>query len=163
MLTGKALIPVKVLRSFENWKEGDMILIEDWKARELWELGIVEIIDEADKVIGEIDKVLEEERKNAPISAIPENLYERAEFYIYYLEKYIQKGGEGNIDVIHTKLTKLKNLKKKYKMLKDIRFKKILEAVRLRPNSMEILSRLAPQERRIYLQISRIRNEWIGE
>lgn len=48
-------------------------------------------------------------------------------------------------------------------MLKDIRFKKILEAVRLRPNSMEILSRLAPQERRIYLQISRIRNEWIGE
>lgn len=63
MLTGKALIPVKVLRSFENWKEGDMILIEDWKARELWELGIVEIIDEADKVIGEIDKVLEEERK----------------------------------------------------------------------------------------------------
>lgn len=43
-----------------------MILIEDWKARELWELGIVEIIDEADKVIGEIDKVLEEERKKRP-------------------------------------------------------------------------------------------------
>ncbi|AEC52135.1 hypothetical protein PNA2_1220 [Pyrococcus sp. NA2] len=163
MLTGKALVPVKVLKAFDNWNEGDMIIIEDWKARELWEMGIVEIIDEADKVIGEIDKILDEERKNAPLSAIPEDLYEKAEFYIYYLERYVQKGEGASIDVIHTKLTKLKNLKKKYRTLKEIRFKKILEAVRLRPNSMEILARLAPQERRIYLQISKIRNEWLGE
>ncbi|ASJ17330.1 hypothetical protein A3L04_09740 [Thermococcus chitonophagus] len=162
MLTGKALIPVRVLRSFGNWKEGDMILLEDWKARELWEIGVVEVIDEADKVIGEIDRVLTEERKNPPLSPIPEGLYERAEFYIYYLEKFVQISG-GNIDVIQTKLTKLQNLKKKYKMLKEIRFKKILEAVRLRPNSMEILARLSPEEKRIYLQISKIRNEWIGE
>jgi DNA replication factor GINS len=44
-----------------------------------------------------------------------------------------------------------------------IRFRKILEAVRLRPNSLEILSRLSPEERRVYLQISKIRNEWLGE
>ncbi|WP_048147024.1 Gins 23 protein [Pyrococcus abyssi] len=163
MFTGKAIIPVRVLKPFGNWKEGDMILLEDWKAKELWEMGIVEIIDETDSVIGEIDRILNEERKNAPLSAIPEGLYEKAEFYIYYLERYVKTGGEGNIDVVHTKLMKLKNLKKKYRLLKEIRFNKILETVKLRPNRMEILSRLAPQERRIYLEISRIRNEWMGE
>ncbi|AFK22267.1 hypothetical protein Py04_0665 [Pyrococcus sp. ST04] len=139
-----------------------MILLEDWKAKELWEMGVVEIIDEADKVIGEIDRILNEEKKNAPLTPIPEGLYEKAEFYIYYLEKFVQVQG-GSIEVLQTKLTKLRNLKKKYKMLKNIRFKKILEAVRLRPNSMEILSRLSPEEKRVYLEISRIRNEWIGE
>jgi DNA replication factor GINS len=32
-----------------------------------------------------------------------------------------------------------------------------------RPGSLEILSRLSLEERRIYLQISQIRNEWLGE
>ncbi|AAL80607.1 hypothetical protein PFDSM3638_02405 [Pyrococcus furiosus DSM 3638] len=162
MFTGKVLIPVKVLKKFENWNEGDMILLEDWKAKELWESGVVEIIDEADKVIGEIDRVLSEEKKNLPLTPIPEGLYEKAEFYIYYLEKYIQEKVD-NIETIQTKVTKLANLKKKYKTLKEIRFKKILEAVRLRPNSMEILARLSPAEKRIYLEISKIRREWIGD
>ncbi|WP_048058177.1 Gins 23 protein [Pyrococcus yayanosii] len=163
MLTGKALIPVKVIRSFGSWKEGDMILLEDWKARELWESGVVEVLDEVEKVIGEIDKVISEERKSEPLTPIPEGLYERAEFYIYYLERYIRERAGESVEVINTKMAKLTNLKKKYNHLKELRFKKILEAVRLRPGSMEILTRLSPEERRIYLQMSRIRNEWLGE
>ncbi len=68
-----------------------------------------------------------------------------------------------SVDTINVKLTKLANLKKKLRDLKLIRFNKILKAVMLRPNSLELLSRLAPEERRIYLQMSKIRNEWLGD
>ncbi|USG99966.1 hypothetical protein K1720_00290 [Thermococcus argininiproducens] len=163
MLIGKALIPVKVLRSFGTWKSGDTILIEDWKAKELWENGIVEIIDESEKIIRELDQVIAEEKANEPIVPIPEGLYSRAEFYIYYLENYVKNKVEIDIDVINAKVTKLSNLKKKYQHLKKLRFKKILTAIMFRPASLEILSRLSPEERKIYLQISQIRNEWLGE
>ncbi len=39
MFTGKALIAVKVMKPFGDWKSGDIVLVEDWKARELWEAG----------------------------------------------------------------------------------------------------------------------------
>lgn len=68
-----------------------------------------------------------------------------------------------SVDTINVKLTKLANLRKKLRDLKLIRFNKILKAVMLRPNSLELLSRLAPEERRIYLQMSKIRNEWLGD
>lgn len=68
-----------------------------------------------------------------------------------------------NVETINVKLTKLANLKKKLEHLKAIRFKKILNSVMLRPNSLELLSRLSPEERRVYLQLSKIRNEWLGE
>ncbi|WP_324736734.1 hypothetical protein VFC49_09945 [Thermococcus sp. SY098] len=163
MFAGRTLIAVKLLKSFGDWKAGDMVLIEDWKAKELWETGIVEIIDEAEKVIGELDRVIAEEKENEPITPIPEGLYERAEFYIYYLENYIKENFEGNVDVLNVKMTRLANLKKKYYYLKKLRFNKILNAIMFRPNSLEVLSRLSPEERRVYLQISKIRNEWLGE
>ncbi|ACS90582.1 MAG: Uncharacterized protein XD54_1061 [Thermococcus sibiricus] len=160
---GRTFIPVKVLRSFKTWKPGDMILLEDWKAKELWESGIVEIIDESEKIISELDQVIAEERANEPIMPLPTGLYSRAEFYIYYLENYVRKKTEIEIDVLNAKMTKLSNLKKKYEHLKKLRFKKILNAIMFRPGSLEILNRLAPEEKKIYLQISQIRNEWLGE
>ncbi len=39
MFTGKSLIAVKVMKPFGDWKGGDIVLVEDWKARELWEAG----------------------------------------------------------------------------------------------------------------------------
>jgi DNA replication factor GINS len=163
MLTGKVLIPVKVVKPLGDWHSGDVVLVEDWKARELWESGIVEIVDESDKVIGEIDKVMTAERESEPLTVLPEGLYERAEFYAYYLENYVRLNPRESVDTINVKLTKLANLKKKLRDLKLIRFNKILKAVMLRPNSLELLSRLAPEERRIYLQMSKIRNEWLGD
>jgi len=163
MFTGRARIAVKILQPFGDWNTGDVILIEDWKAKELWEAGSVEIVDETDKIIGEIDRAITEERENEPIMPLPAGLYERAEFYMYYLENYVRMNASESIETINVKLTKLANLKKKLEYLKMIRFKKILEAVRLRPNSLEILSRLSPEERRVYLQISKIRNEWLGD
>ncbi len=163
MFTGRAKIAVKVLTSFGDWKNGDIILLEDWKARELWESGIVEVVDETDKIIGEIDRAIKEEKENEPIMPLPAGLYERAEFYIYYLENYVRMNAGEGVEAINVKLMKLANLKKKLEHLKMIRFRKILEAVRLRPNSLEILSRLSPEEKRVYLQISKIRNEWLGE
>jgi len=163
MLMGRAFIPVKVLKSFKTWKTGDMVLLEDWKAKELWESGIVEIIDESEKIISELDQVIAEERANEPIMPIPTGLYSRAEFYIYYLENYVRNKAEIEIDVLNAKMTKLSNLKKKYQHLKKLRFKKILNAIMFRPGSLEILNRLAPEEKKIYLQISQIRNEWLGE
>ncbi|ASJ00078.1 hypothetical protein [Thermococcus gorgonarius] len=163
MFTGRALIPVKILKPFEDWNPGDITLVEDWKAKILWEAGVGEVVDETDKIIGEIDRIIAQERENEPLTAIPEGLYERAEFYMYYLENYVRKNSGESIDVLGVKMTKLANLKRKYLYLKELRFKKILEAVRLRPNSLEVLGRLAPEERRIYLELSRIRNEWLGE
>nr|3ANW_B Chain B, A protein complex essential initiation of DNA replication [Thermococcus kodakarensis] len=163
MFTGKALIAVKVMKPFGDWKSGDIVLVEDWKARELWEAGVVEIVDETDKIIGEIDKVIAEERESEPLTLLPEGLYERAEFYAYYLENYVRLNPRESVDTINVKLTKLANLRKKLRDLKLIRFNKILKAVMLRPNSLELLSRLAPEERRIYLQMSKIRNEWLGD
>ncbi|WP_148882801.1 DNA replication complex GINS family protein [Thermococcus aciditolerans] len=163
MFTGRAVIPVKILRPFGDWSAGDVVLIEDWKAKELWEAKVVEVIDEADKVIGEIDRAIAEERESEPLTSLPAGLYERAEFYMYYLENYVRLNAGESIETINIKLTKLANLKKKLEHLKQIRFRKILEAVRLRPNSLELLSRLSPEERRIYLQLSKIRNEWLGE
>ncbi|MCD6372153.1 MAG: DNA replication complex GINS family protein [Thermococcus sp.] len=163
MFTGRAKIAVKVLKPFGDWKRGDIILLEDWKAKELWESGVVDVIDEADKIIGEIDRAINEEKENEPIMPLPAGLYERAEFYMYYLENYVRMNAGEGIEAINIKLTKLANLKKKLKHLKMIRFRKILEAVRLRPNSLEILSRLSPEEKSVYLQISKIRNEWLGE
>ncbi|NJE85009.1 DNA replication complex GINS family protein [Thermococcus sp. CX2] len=163
MFTGRAIIAVKILRPFGDWNAGDIVLIEDWKAKELWEAGIVEVIDETDKVIGEIDRAIAEERNNEPLMPIPPGLYERAAFYMYYLENYVRMNAGDNIETINVKLTKLANLKKKLEHLKAIRFKKILNSVMLRPNSLELLSRLSPEERRVYLQLSKIRNEWLGE
>ncbi|WP_010479119.1 hypothetical protein [Thermococcus zilligii] len=163
MFTGRALIPVKVLKPFEERNPGDIALVEDWKAKVLWEAGVGEVVDETDKIIGEIDRIIAQERENEPLTAIPEGLYERAEFYIYYLENYVRKNPGESIDVLGVKMTKLANLKRKYRYLKELRFKKILEAVRLRPTSLEVLGRLSPEERRIYLEFSRIRNEWLGE
>ncbi|HDZ35335.1 MAG TPA: DNA replication complex GINS family protein [Thermococcus sp.] len=163
MFTGRAVIPVKILRPFGDWSAGDIVLVEDWKAKELWEAKVAEIIDETDKVIGEIDRAIAEERESEPLTSLPPGLYERAEFYMYYLENYVRLNAGESIETINIKLTKLANLKKKLEHLKQIRFRKILEAVRLRPNSLELLSRLSPEERRIYLQLSKIRNEWLGE
>ncbi|KUH31759.1 hypothetical protein APY94_11780 [Thermococcus celericrescens] len=163
MFTGRAVIPVKILRPFGDWSAGDVVLVEDWKAKELWEAKVVEVIDETDKVIGEIDRAIAEEKKSEPLTSLPAGLYERAEFYMYYLENYVRLNAGESIETINIKLTKLANLKKKLEHLKQIRFRKILEAVRLRPNSLELLSRLSPEERRIYLQLSKIRNEWLGE
>ncbi|AEK72908.1 MULTISPECIES: hypothetical protein [Thermococcus] len=163
MFTGRAVIPVKILRPFGDWSAGDVVLVEDWKAKELWEAKVVEVIDETDKVIGEIDRAIAEERESEPLTSLPAGLYERAEFYMYYLENYVRLNAGESIETINIKLTKLANLKKKLEHLKQIRFRKILEAVRLRPNSLELLSRLSPEERRIYLQLSKIRNEWLGE
>lgn len=163
MFTGRALIPVKILKPFEDWNPGDIALIEDWKAKVMWESGIGEIVDETDKIIGEIDRVIAEERESEPLVPLPAGLYERAEFYVYYLENYVRRNPSDSIDVLSVKMTKLANLKKKYCYLKELRFKKILEAVRLRPNSLEVLGRLAPEERRIYIELSKIRNEWLGE
>ncbi|WP_297068836.1 hypothetical protein [Thermococcus sp.] len=163
MFTGRALIAVKILRPFGDWNVGDTVLIEDWKAKELWENEVVEVIDEADKVIGEIDRTIVEERKGEPLTPLPPGLYERATFYIYYLENYVRLNAGDGIETINVKLTKLANLKKKLEHLKVIRFKKILNSVMLRPNSLEILSRLSPEERRVYLQLSKIRDEWLGD
>jgi DNA replication factor GINS len=163
MFTGRALIAVKILKSLGDWKQGDIVLVEDWKARELWEAGVVEIVDEADKVIGEIDKAIAEERESEPLTTLPPGLYERASFYAYYLENYVRVNAGDSVETINVKLTKLANLRKKLRDLKMIRFNKILRAVMLRPNSLELLSRLSPEERRIYLQMSRIRNEWLGD
>ncbi|ASA76906.1 MULTISPECIES: hypothetical protein [Thermococcus] len=163
MFTGRAVIAVKILRPLGDWSAGDVVLLEDWKAKELWEAKIVEVIDETDKVIGEIDRAIAEERENEPLMPLPAGLYERAEFYMYYLENYVRMNAGEGIETINVKLTKLANLKKKLEHLKTIRFNKILKAVMLRPNSLELLSRLSPEERRIYLQLSRIRNEWLGE
>lgn len=163
MLVGRALIPVKVLKSFGSWKAGDTPLIEDWKAKELWERGIVEIIDESEKIIRELEKVINEEKNSEPITSIPEGLYERAEFYIYYLENYVKTKTDVDIEVLNAKMTKLSNLKRKYQYLKRLRFNKIINAIMFRPGSLEILSRLSLEERRIYLQVSQIRNEWLGE
>ncbi|CAD5243544.1 DNA replication complex GINS family protein [Thermococcus camini] len=163
MFTGRAVIPVKILHPFGDWSAGDIVLVEDWKAKELWEAKVVEVIDETDKIIGEIDRAIAEERESEPLTSLPAGLYERAEFYMYYLENYVRLNAGESIETINIKLTKLANLKKKLEHLKQIRFRKILEAVRLRPNSLELLSRLSPEERRIYLQLSKIRNEWLGE
>jgi DNA replication factor GINS len=163
MFTGRALIAVKILRPFGDWSVGDIVLIEDWKAKELWENGVVEVVDEADKVIGEIDRTIAEERNSEPLTPLPAGLYERAAFYIYYLENYVRLNAGDGIETINVKLTKLANLKKKMEHLKVIRFKKILNSVMLRPNSLEILSRLSPEERRVYLQLSKIRDEWLGD
>ncbi|USS41537.1 hypothetical protein NF865_05070 [Thermococcus aggregans] len=163
MLVGRALIPVKVLKSFGSWKVGDTLLVEDWKAKELWESGIVEIIDESEKIIRELENVINEEKNSEPITAIPEGLYERAEFYIYYLENYVRNRPDVDVEVLNAKMTKLSNLKRKYQYLKRLRFSKIINAIIFRPGSLEILSRLSLEERRIYLQISQLRNEWLGE
>ena len=163
MFTGRAVIAVKILRPFGDWKTGDIVLIEDWKAKELWEAGVVDVIDEADKVIGEIDRAIAEERSNEPLMPLPVGLYERAAFYMYYLENYVRLNAGEGIETINVKLTKLANLKKKTEHLKRLRFNKILKAVMWRPNSLELLSRLSPEERRVYLQLSKIRNEWLGE
>jgi DNA replication factor GINS len=163
MFTGRAVVAVKVLKPLGDWKVGDIVLVEDWKAKELWESGVVEVVDETDKVIGEIDRAIAEEMESEPLTALPAGLYERAEFYMYYLENYVRLNAGEGIETINVKLTKLANLKKKLMDLKLIRFNKILKAVMLRPNSLELLSRLAPEERRLYLQMSKVRNEWLGE
>jgi len=161
MLVGRAVIAVKVLEPFEGHKTGDIVLIEDWKAKILWEEGIVEVIDETDKIIGEIERVIREEMASEPITTLPSGLYDRTEFYIEYLKRNVKNGD--NIDVIDVQMKKLSNLLSKYKKLKEVRFKKILEAVRLRPGSLEILSRLSPDERGLYLDMSRMRRRWLGE
>ena len=163
MLTGRALIAVKILKPFGDWNTGDVVLVEDWKARELWEAGVAEIVDETDKIIGEIDRAIAEERENEPIMPLPGGLYDRAEFYMHYLENYVRLNAGESIETINVKLTKLANLKKETEYLKKLRFNKILKAVMWRPNSLELLSRLSPEERRVYLQLSKIRNEWLGE
>ncbi|MBO8174777.1 MAG: DNA replication complex GINS family protein [Thermococcus sp.] len=163
MLTGRTLVAVKLLKPFGDWKAGDTVLIEDWKAKELWESGVVEIIDESDKVIIELEKAITEERENKPLTDIDESLYERAEFYIYYLSKLLQDGQSLPPESLKSYLAKLSNLKEKYEELKTIRFGKILKTVMLRPNSLEVLSKLAPEEREIYLQMSKIRIKWLGE
>ncbi|NJE42741.1 DNA replication complex GINS family protein [Thermococcus sp. GR6] len=163
MFTGRAIIAVKILRPFGDWNAGDIVLIEDWKAKELWEARVVEVVDETDKVIGEIDRAIAEERENEPLMPLPAGLYERAEFYIYYLENYAKIDVNESVETINVKLSQLANLKKKLKYLKTIRFNKILETVMRRPGSLEVLSRLAPEEKRIYLQLSKIRNEWLGD
>ncbi|ASJ02193.1 hypothetical protein A3L09_02375 [Thermococcus profundus] len=163
MFTGRALIPIKILQPYGDWNAGDIALVEDWKAKVLWESGIGEVVDETDKIIGEIDKVIAEERESEPLVPLPAGLYERAEFYIYYLENYVRRNPGDSIDVLSVKMTKLANLKKKFRYLKELRFKKILETVRLRPNSLEVLGRLSPEERRIYIELSKIRNDWLGE
>ncbi len=160
MLVGRAVIAVKVIEPFEGHKTGDVVLLEDWKANLLWREGIVEIIDETDKIISEIERVLREETSNEPITALPAGLYERAEFYMEYLKNSVKNGD--NIDVIDVQMKKLSNLLNKYKKLKEVRFKKILEAVRLRPSSLEILSRLSPEERGVYIEMSKIRNRWLS-
>lgn len=163
MFVGRASIPVKVLQPFGDWQRGDVILIEDWKAKELWESGIVEVIDEVEKVIIELDHYIREERENKPLSSIDKVLYDRTEFYIYFLSKVLEKPSDYPAETLRAYITKLANLREKYQELKRLRFNKILKAVMLRPASLEVLNKLAPEEKELYLQMSKIRNAWLGE
>ncbi|AIF69490.1 hypothetical protein PAP_05435 [Palaeococcus pacificus DY20341] len=163
MFVGRAVIPVKVMRPFGDWKPGDMVLIEDWKAKELWESGVVEIIDEVEKIIIELDRYIKEERENRPLATIDGSLYDRTEFYMYFLNKVLENPSGYPPETLRSYITKLANLKEKYKELKRLRFNKILKSVMLRPNSLEILNKLTPKEKELYLQMSNMRTSWLGE
>lgn len=150
MFMGKVFIVVKVMKLFGDWKSGDIVFVEDWKVREFWEVGVVEIVDEMDKIIGEIDKVIVEERESEFLIFFLEGFYERVEFYVYYFENYVRLNLRESVDIINVKFIKFVNLRKKLRDLKFIRFNKILKVVMLRLNSLEFFLRFVFEERRIY-------------
>jgi len=154
-------VPVKVLKPIANFNEGDIVLLPEEAVRVLWGFGLVGVIDETEKIIGEIDRAITEERENEPLTELPENLYRRAEFWTWYAENYIRQHPE-DTNAITVKLAKLATLKKKVQSLRAIRLNKILRAARLRPHSETILSRLSPEEAEVYEYLSNVVERWLG-
>ncbi|NJE75958.1 DNA replication complex GINS family protein [Thermococcus sp. ES12] len=156
-------VPVKFLVSVGDYKEGMMYLIEPEVAKVLWTVGAVEVIDEIGKMVGEVDRAVMEEKESEPLTELPKNLYERAEFWIWYTEEYIRRNSRrAPVDDINVRLAKLANLKKKLRTLRAIRLRKILTTAMLRPHSDGILARLTPEEAEVYEYLSTVVERWLG-
>ncbi len=153
-------VPVRVLKPLANFKESDIILLQEKDVKALWSYGLVEVVDETSRMVGEVDRVLTEEKENEPLSELPEGLYERAEFWMWYAENYIRRHPE-DTDAIAVKLAKLATLRKKVQALRAIRLNKILKAAMLRPHSETILSRLSPEEAEVYEYLSGFVERWL--
>lgn len=155
-----AFVPVKFRVSLGDYKEGMMYLLEPETAKVLWKVGAIEVIDELPKVIGEVDRAIMEERESEPLTELPENLYERVEFWIWYAENYVRANAP-NTDAIATKLTMLATLKKKVWTLRTLRLRNIMNAAMLRPHSVGIFARLTPEEAEVYEYLSDVAERWL--
>ena len=154
-------VPVRVLKPLANFKEEDIVLLPEEAVKVLWSYGLVEVVDEMNRMVGEVDRVLTAEKENEPLSELPEDLYERAGFWMWYAENYIRQHSK-DTDAITVKLAKLATLKKKVQTLRAIRLNKILKAARMRPHSETILSRLSPEEAEVYEYLSSVAERWLG-
>ncbi|WP_297555863.1 DNA replication complex GINS family protein [Thermococcus sp.] len=153
-------VPVRVLKPLANFKEEDTVLLPEEAVKVLWSYGLVEVVDEMDRMVSEVDRVLTEEKENEPLSELPKGLYERAEFWMWYAENYIRQHPE-DTKAITVTLAKLANLKKKVRDLRTLRLNKILKAAMLRPHSDTILSRLSPEEAEVYEYLSDFIERWL--
>lgn len=154
-------VPVRVLKPLANFNEGDIVLLPQEEVKVLWNYGLVEVVDEMDKVIGEVDRAITEERESEPLTKLPEGLYGRAEFWTWYAENFVRRG-LGDVSVLNVKLAKLATLKRKVRDLRAIRLRKIMTAAMLRPHSEGLLSRLSPEEAEVYEYLSSVSERWLG-
>ncbi len=154
-------VPVRVLKPLANFKEEDIVLLPEEDVKALWSYGLVEVVDEMSRMVGEVDRVLAAEKENEPLSELPEDLYERAGFWMWYAENYVRTNPKEDIDAINIKLAKLATLRKKVQALRAIRLNKILKAAMLRPHSETILSRLSPEEAEVYEYLSDFVERWL--
>lgn len=155
----EVFVPVVFRISLGSYEKGMQYRIKPEAAKVLWNFGVVDVIDEMDRVSGEVDKVLHQEMEFEPLTDLPKDLYERVEFWIWYAENYVRVFN-ADVNAISAKLTKLAVLKKKVRHLRAVRLKKIVTAARLRPHSEEILTRLTPDEAEVYEYLSDVAERW---
>ncbi|WP_324734928.1 hypothetical protein VFC49_06930 [Thermococcus sp. SY098] len=158
------LIPAKVLKPFENYKEGDYVLLDSVEsARELWKKGFIDLTpfwEGVQRLIAEVDMALFKEKEERVLQELKREFYKEIEDYILLAEEIV-KNSILSPKILNVKLITLANLKRKYKQLKAVRYQKLFQAAYFRPNSAEILKRLTNEELEIYELFSRLTEEYL--
>ncbi|MFA4641530.1 hypothetical protein [Pyrococcus kukulkanii] len=156
----EVLVFVEFLGDYGKWKKGDFAPIPAKEALELYKQGLVRFSDlsrDVVKLISTMDAIIQHGKQRAPLSIkVERSLYREVETYLWLLENIITAPQANTIDSLQAYVQRYSSLKNWYEKFRAHRFKVIVDAARLRPNSMQILGRLADEERLVYMLLSAV-------
>ena len=114
-------------------------------------------MNELERFLNELDRLVFAEKDAEQLQKLEEDVYARAEELLASMNATLRDlANEGRVDELQVALRRFQELNRRVLTLKGIRYKKICEAARLRPDSDTVRAHLVSWERELYDALSDI-------
>jgi len=120
-------------------------------------------MNELERFLNELDRLIYAEKEAEPLQKLEGDVYAKADELLASMNAAVKDlANGGQVDELQIMLRRLKELRNRTWVLKSIRYKKICEAARLRPNSDKIRAHLVSWERELYDVLSVVVEKNLG-